>query len=296
MLDLGRVLTAMVTPFDSRLEIDYGKARQLAEKLVNEGSDGVVVAGTTGESPALSKDEKVRLFETVIEAVGDRAVVVAGTGTNSTSDSIAMTKAAAAAGAKAAMLVGPYYNKPPQEGLYQHFAAVARSTELPILLYNVPGRTSVNVLPETVARLAKVPNIIAIKEASGSLDQVAEVVRTTPPEFQVLSGDDSLTLPVMAVGGRGIISVASHVVGLPIRRMVEAFAAGRVGEARDLHLKLLPFFKACFVTTNPIPVKAALRLTGFDAGGLRLPLVEANPKELDVLRKSLTDLGLTVQA
>ncbi len=295
MLDLGRVLTAMVTPFDSRLEVDYGKARQLADKLVKEGSDGLVVAGTTGESPTLSKEEKVRLFETVIEAVGDRAVVVAGTGTNSTSDSIAMTKAAAAAGAKAIMLVGPYYNKPPQEGLYQHFAAVARATELPILLYNVPGRTSVNILPETVARLAKVPNIIAIKEASGSLDQVAEVVRTTPPEFQVLSGDDSLTLPIMAVGGRGIVSVASHVVGLQIKRMVEAFAAGRVGEARDLHLKLLPFFKACFVTTNPIPVKAALRLTGFEAGGLRLPLVEANPKELDVLRKSLTDLGVPVQ-
>lgn len=294
MLDLGKVLTAMVTPFDSRLEVDYGRARDLARKLVDEGSDGLVVAGTTGESPTLSKDEKVRLFETVVDAIGDRAVVVAGTGTNSTSDSIAMTKAAAKAGAKAVMLVGPYYNKPPQEGLYQHFTAVARETELPILLYNVPGRTSVNILPETVARLAKIPNIIAVKEASGSLDQVSEIVRTTPPAFQVLSGDDSLTLPVLAVGGRGIVSVASHVVGPQIKRMIEAFLAGRVTESRDLHLNLLPFFRACFVTTNPIPVKAALRLSGFDAGGCRLPLVDAAPREVEALRKAMVDLGLPV--
>ena len=294
MLNLGEVLTAMVTPFNSRLEVDYAKARELAVKLVDEGSDGLVVAGTTGESPTLSKEEKMKLLEAVVDAIGDRAVVVAGTGTNSTADSIAMTKAAAKVGAKAVMLVGPYYNKPPQEGLYQHFVAVARETDLPIVLYNVPGRTSVNILPETVARLARIPNVIAVKEASGSLDQVSEISRTTPPSFQVLSGDDSLTLPILAVGGRGVVSVASHVAGPAIKRMIKAFFAGRVAEARDLHLKLLPMFKACFVTTNPIPIKAALRLAGFDAGGCRLPLVEATSREVEAIAKAMSDLGLAV--
>ncbi|HEY3315445.1 MAG TPA: 4-hydroxy-tetrahydrodipicolinate synthase [Bacillota bacterium] len=292
MLDFGKVLTAMVTPFARDLSVDFRKAADLAKRLIENGSDGVVVAGTTGEGPVLSKEEKLELFETVVGAVGDRAVVVANTGSNSTSDSIALTKAAEKIGAKAVMLVAPYYNKPPQEGLYQHFAAIAGETSLPILIYNVPGRTSVNILPETLVRLSKIANIQGVKEASGALDQASEIARAAEPGFQILSGDDSLTLPILAVGGRGIVSVASHVAGKQIRAMVEAYLAGRVAEARDAHIRLMPLFKACFVTTNPIPVKAALRLAGFDAGSCRLPLVEAGTKEVEAVRKAMGDLGL----
>lgn len=291
-MDFGKVLTAVVTPFAKDLSVDYRKAAELARLMVDNGSDGVVVAGSTGEGPVLSKEERIKLFETVVEAVGDRALVVANTGTNSTSESIAMTQAAEKTGARAVMLVAPYYNKPPQEALYQHFAAVAGESSLPIMIYNVPGRTSVNILPETLARLSKISNIQAVKEASGVLDQVSEIARTAQRGFQILSGDDSLTLPIMAVGGQGIVSVASHVAGREIRAMIEAFLAGRVAEARDLHLKLMPLFKSCFVTTNPIPIKAALRLAGFDAGGCRLPLIDAVPKEIEVLRQAMGTLGL----
>jgi 4-hydroxy-tetrahydrodipicolinate synthase len=293
MADFGRVITAMVTPMDRDLAVDYGKAAALAARLVEAGSDGLVVCGTTGESPTLTDEEKVRMFRTVKEAVGGRAAVIAGTGTYDTAHSIHLTREAERAGCDGVLLVNPYYNKPSQEGLYRHFKAVAESTRLPVMLYNIQGRTSVNCEPATVARLAQVPNIVAIKEASGSLDQMSQIRALTPPEFLMYSGDDSLTLPLLAVGGHGVVSVASHLAGREIRQMIDAFAAGEVRRALALHLRLWPLFKVLFVTTNPTPVKAALTLAGFDAGGLRLPLVEATPREREQIAAVLRELELT---
>ncbi|NPV71295.1 MAG: 4-hydroxy-tetrahydrodipicolinate synthase [Firmicutes bacterium] len=288
----GRLLTAMVTPFNSDLEVDFRRAEELADRLVAAGSDGLVVGGTTGESPTLSTQEKVELARVVARAVGDRAVVLAGTGSNSTAASIELTRKAEATGVHGVMLVAPYYNKPSQEGLYRHFRAIAETTGLPVMLYNVPGRTSVNMLPATVLRLAEVKNIVALKEASGSLDQAAEVISRAPESFAVYSGDDSLTLPMMSVGGRGVVSVASHVVGTELENMIEAYCRGEVSTARDIHLKMFPLFKALFITTNPVPVKAALRMTGFDCGGVRQPLWQMEPKEEDALRSCIKALGL----
>ncbi len=291
-MELGRLLTAMVTPFDAELNVDYKAAERLAQHLIDTGTQGIVVSGTTGESPTLTTAEKLELFRVVKRVAEGKAAVVAGTGNYCTAESIELSREAEQIGVDAVMLVAPYYNKPPQEAMYQHFAAVAGETGLPAMIYNVPGRTSVNILPETLARLSRIANIQAVKEASGVLDQASEIARTAEPGFQILSGDDSLTLPMMAVGGQGIVSVASHVAGRQIRAMIEAFVAGRVAEAKDLHLRLMPLFKACFVTTNPIPVKAALRLAGFDAGGCRLPLIDANPKEIEVVRQAMDGLGL----
>ena len=286
----------MVTPMDRTLAVDYARAAALAKRLVERGSDGLVVCGTTGESPTLTDEEKVRLFHTIREAVGRRAAVIAGTGTYDTAHSIHLTKEAERAGCDGVLLVNPYYNKPSQEGLYQHFKAVAESTRLAVMLYNIQGRTSVNCEPATVARLAQIPNIVAIKEASGSLDQMSQIRKMTPPEFFLYSGDDSLTLPLLAVGGYGVVSVASHLAGREIREMIEAFVAGDVRGATAMHLRLWPLFKVLFITTNPVPVKAALALAGFDAGGLRLPLVEATPKEREQIAAVLKDLALTAVA
>lgn len=292
-MNWGHVITAMVTPFTSDGEVDYARAGWLAERLAESGSDGLVVAGTTGESPTLSKEEKLRLFSTVVERVGGRAAVIAGTGSYNTAESIAFTQAAEKTGVDGILLVNPYYNKPSQEGLYQHFATVAKSTSLPVMLYNIPGRTAVNCLPETIARLASdVANIVAVKEASGDLAQIAEVKRRVPAEFAVYSGDDSLTLPVLAVGGVGVVSVASHLVGREIREMIGHFLAGRVREATALHLRLLPLFKALFILPNPVPLKAAMSAVGWPVGGVRLPLVEAGAKEMEVIRGELSRLGL----
>ncbi len=296
MAGFGRVITAMVTPMDRTLAVDYGRAAALAKRLVETGSDGLVVCGTTGESPTLTDEEKVRLFHTVREAVGRRAAVIAGTGTYNTAHSIHLTKEAERAGCDGVLLVNPYYNKPSQEGLYQHFKAVAESTRLAVMLYNIQGRTSVNCEPATVARLAQIPNIVAIKEASGSLDQMSQIRKVTPPEFLLYSGDDSLTLPLLAVGGHGVVSVASHLAGREIREMIEAFVSGDVLGATAMHLRLWPLFKVLFITTNPVPVKAALALAGFDAGGLRLPLVEATPKEREQIAAVIKDLALTAVA
>lgn len=292
MRSFGRVLTAMVTPFTPDLKVDYDRAAQLARKLVDSGSDGIVVAGTTGESPTLTKEEKVNLFRVVMEAVGKEAAVVAGTGGNATQPSIELTREAEKVGVHGVMAVVPYYNKPPQDGLITHFKAIAAATSLPVILYNIPGRTGINMTPETVEKLAGVENIVAIKEASGSLDQVTDIRRRTPPSFKIYSGDDSLTLPILAVGGEGIISVASHVVGRRLKDMVEAYVAGQVAKAAEINAELFPLFKALFVTTNPIPVKLALRLTGFDVGGLRPPLVEAGEREAAIVRQALSSLGL----
>lgn len=293
MEKFGSVLTAMVTPFDSNLAVDYEQAARLAEHLADNGSDGVVVAGTTGESPTLTVEEKLALFRAVVEAVGGRITVIAGTGGNDTRLSVELTRQAAKTGVDGIMLVTPYYNKPSQEGLFQHFKTVAESTELPVMLYNVPGRTSINLLPPTVARLAEIDSITAIKEASGDLNQVSEIKRLTGDDFQILSGDDSLTLPILSVGGEGIVSVASHLVGRQMKEMVNLYLAGQVREAASIHRMLLPLFRTLFITSNPVPVKTALNLVGLNVGGVRQPLWEMEAKELDVLKSELKAAGLS---
>ncbi len=288
----GHVVTAMVTPFDASGGVDYPKAATLAKRLIDDGNDGLVVAGTTGESPTLSDEEKIRLFHAVKEAVGDRGKVIAGTGTYDTAHSIHLSREAQHAGADGLLLVNPYYNRPSQDGLYAHFRAVAESTPLPVMLYNIPGRTGVNCAPDTIARLAEVPSIVAVKEAAGSLDQVSEIRVRTPDAFLIYSGDDSLTLPTLAVGAVGVVSVAGNVAARPIQDMIQAFFAGRVADALRMHRRLWPLFKVLFITTNPVPVKAAMRLSGFDCGRVRLPLVDATPKEEEQIRTVLRALDL----
>jgi len=288
----GQVLTAMITPMNKDCSVNYPAAVELAQKLGENGSDGVVLSGTTGESPTLSFDEKAKLFAEVTDALGGQIEIIAGTGSNCTQDSITLTKAAESAGVDGIMLVAPYYNKPSQEGLYQHFRAVAESTSLPVMLYNVPGRTNSNILPETVARLAEIENIVAIKEASGSLDQVSLLKTMVPEDFLIYSGDDSLTLPILAVGGAGVVSVVSHLVGREIKAMIDAFLQGRTEDALEIHLKLMPLFKAMFLTTNPVPVKRALEYVGFETGPLRLPLVDLTEAEAQRIKDVLFKLGL----
>ncbi|MDD3928157.1 MAG: 4-hydroxy-tetrahydrodipicolinate synthase [bacterium] len=288
---LGRLLTAMVTPFDKDMKVDYGMAGDLAERLVAEGSDGIVVAGTTGESPTLTREEKLRLFKTVVDRVGGKARVVAGTGNNSTEASVSLSREAADLGIDAVMLVTPYYNKPSQEGLYRHFKAVAEAIELPVILYNVPGRTGINLEASTVIRLSAVDNITAVKEASKNLEQVAEIAAGVPDDFDIYSGDDGITLPVMSVGGVGIISIASHVAGPEIKTMVEAYASGDHAAALKLHLRLIPLFKVLFIATNPAPVKAAVRMRGMDVGRLRLPLVDVDADQEKLIIGVMKELG-----
>lgn len=293
MVNFGRVLTAMITPFSADGSVNYAMAEQLAVHLAENGSDTLVVCGTTGESPTLTWDEEFELFRVIQAAVAGRARVMAGTGSNSTQEAIVATQKAQALGLDGSLQVVPYYNKPPQEGLYQHFRAIAEAApEMPIMLYNVPGRTSQNLLPETVARLAEIPNIVAIKEASGNLDQVSQVRRSTPDGFAIYSGDDSLTLPMLSVGGCGVVSVASHLVGNDLQQMIQSFEAGQVAQATQLHLKLLPLCKTLFVTTNPIPVKAALKLAGWAVGDCRLPLCAADDGVIHALQQVMTDLAL----
>lgn len=292
MKTFGRVLTAMVTPFNADYSVNYKAAADLAKHLAANGSDGLVLAGTTGESVTMTHDEKLKLFSTVLDAVGDKVSVIAGTGSNDTRASIEFTKEAEKIGVHGAMLVGPYYNKPPQEGFYQHFKAIAENTALPIIIYNVPGRTSSNILPPTVARLAQIKNIVAIKEASGNLDQVTDIINSTPDDFMVYSGDDDLTLPILALGGVGIISVASHIVGKQMKDMVDAYFAGDTDKAAKLHRFLHPFFKVIFITTNPIPIKTAVNIAGLNAGPLRLPMVPLGDAETEQLKKVMQQLGL----
>jgi 4-hydroxy-tetrahydrodipicolinate synthase len=292
MKSFGRVLTAMVTPFHDDLSINYDAAANLAKYLIANGSNGLVVAGSTGESATLSSEEKLKLFSTVLDAVGDKATVIAGTGSNDTRASLKLTQEAEKLGVHGAMLVGPYYNKPPQEGFYQHFKAVADYTDLPLIIYNVPGRTSSNILPVTVARLAEINNIVAIKEASGNLEQVAEIIRGTPSDFKVYSGDDALTLPILAVGGVGIISVAAHIVGNRIQEMISAFVNKDIDKAQSIQSELLPLFRMMFITTNPIPVKTAVNLIGQKAGPFRLPLVSPTINELEQIKSYMLKMNL----
>ena len=288
MVKFGRVLTAMITPFKEDGSVNYAVAERLAVHLADRGTDSLVVCGTTGESPTMTWDEEYQLFQVVQKAVAGKALVIAGAGSNSTSEAVAATQKAAKLGLDGCLQVVPYYNKPPQEGLYNHFRAIAQSApELPIMLYNIPGRTGQNMLPETVARLAEIPNIVAVKEASGNLDQASQIRCLTSPEFAIYSGDDSLTLPMLAVGGSGVVSVASHLVGEQLQQMIKAFEAGQVQVATQIHLQLFDLFKALFLTTNPIPVKTALKLQGWDVGSTRPPLcappVEVTQKLKDVL-------------
>jgi len=283
----------MVTPFAADGKVDYAVAEKLASWLVGNGSDSLVLCGTTGESPTLSWNEEHELFQVVQKAVAGKAKVIAGTGSNSTSEAIAATEKAAKLGLDGSLQVVPYYNKPPQEGLYQHFRAIADSCpSLPMMLYNIPGRTGTNMQPETIARLAEIDNIVAIKEASGNLDWVSQIRCLTPPEFEIYSGDDSLTLPIIAVGGKGVVSVAAHLVGNQLQEMIQALGAGQTQKATQIHLQLFPLFKALFTTTNPIPVKAALRLQGWEVGSTRLPLAEPPEHVNQTIKNVLTELNL----
>ena len=291
--NFGRVITAMVTPFTEDGRVDYGVAEKLAVHLLENGTDSIVVCGTTGESPTLTWQEEHDLFKVVKSAVGDKGKVIGGTGSNSTTEAIEATQKAAQLGLDGSLQVVPYYNKPPQAGLYQHFRAIAKACpDLPIMLYNVPGRTSCNLAPETVANLAQIENIVAIKEASGSLDQVNQVRLLAPPDFAIYSGEDNLTLPILAVGGLGVVSVASHLVGQQLQTMIQAFNSGEVAKARDIHYQLLPLFKTLFCTTNPIPVKAALALQGWSMGGLRPPLSKLSSDLQSNLDQLLQEMSL----
>lgn len=291
--ELGTVITAMVTPFTDDLKLDLKRMAELADRLIDMGSDGLLVTGTTGESPALDTEEKVALWETVLKAARGRVPVMLGTGTNNTEQSVVLTKKAQEVGGDAILLVTPYYNKPPQNALYEHFKTVAAATTLPVMIYNVPGRTSRNIDPDTVVRLANdVPNIVALKEAGGSLDQVSEICRRVPSEFTVYSGDDSLTLPMLSLGAKGIVSVASHLVARQMRDMITSFSEGDWQTAKDIHLKQFPIFKGLFFTTSPAPVKAALKLLGFPVGGLRQPLLPLTDKEEAYLESILKEVGL----
>lgn len=286
-MDIGNIVTAMVTPFDENLNIDYDKTSQLLEHLIETKTDAVVVAGTTGESPTLSKDEKVALFKHVVKQVKGRIPVIAGTGCNNTAESIALTQEAEAAGVDGIMLVIPYYNKPSQAGLYAHFSAIAKETKLPVMLYNIPGRSGVNLEAQTTIELSKIENIKYIKEASANLEQMAEIIQNTDDDFELYSGDDSLTLPVLSIGGRGVVSVSAHLVGNRMQEMVQSFKQGETKKAAQIHRELLPFFNTMFIAPNPTALKEGLNQSGVEVGSLRLPLIEANEVEKVAVKEAL---------
>ncbi len=296
MAKLGRLITAMVTPFNTKGEVDHKQAQKLAKALINSGSDGLVVTGTTGERPTVTDDEQLKLFATVREAIGNKGTIIAGTGGNCTRESIAITRAAELLGVDAALLIVPYYNKPTQEGMYQHFKAIAESTGLPCILYNVPARTVTNLAPETVIRLSDVKNIVGVKEASGNLEQIGKIIQGARKDFLVWSGNDSDTFPVMAMGGYGVISVASHLVGKQIQEMVQLTVRGKMKEAAAIHLNLLPLINALFIVSNPIPVKYALNHVGFRVGKPRLPLTEPDDKSKAMIEATLKNyrIDLTI--
>ena len=294
MKEPGRLITAMVTPFNKEGEIDYDQAKKLALALLKSGSEGLVLAGTTGESPTLLHEEELILFAEVKKAVGNKGSIIANTGSNSTAEAVLSTKGAEKIGVDACLLVVPYYNKPSQEGLYQHFKTIASSTKLPCILYNVPTRTITNLSAETTIKLSQIPNIIGIKEASGNLEQITKVINEAREGFLVWSGDDSATLPMLALGAYGVISVTSHLAGKQMSEMIYSFVKGDTKKAADIHARLLPLFTALFLVSNPSPVKYALNKVGFNVGKPRLPLVEPDAKTAalidEALKKSKIDL------
>ncbi len=297
MPTFGRLLTAMATPMHDDGALDLDGAQTLARHLVDHGSDGLIVCGTTGESPTLDHAETLDLFRAVVEAVGDRAQVVAGVGKNDTAATVDLAKEAAATGVDALLVVNPYYNKPSQRGLQRHFTMVAAATDLPVLLYNIPGRTAVEVAPETLLRLAEeVPNILGVKDAVGNLERTSWLAARKPEEFQILSGDDALTLPILAVGGSGVVSVAAHLVGDEMAEMIEAFPTDPA-RARELHLRLLPLFTGLLqIDTSPGPVKAALGMLGLPAGPVRPPLADLDEDGRQRLAAVMAEVGVRAAA
>ena len=287
--EIGRLLTAMLTPFKADGSVDYENAEKLASLLIADGSDGVVVSGTTGESPALSDDEKIELVKAIKKAIPGKTVV-AGTGSNDTHHSVKLSERAMKAGADALLAVVPYYNKPPQEGMYQHFKAISEAG--PTIMYNIQGRTAVNMTAATTLRCAQLPGILGVKEASGDLDQIGFVCAGKPDGFQVWSGDDSWTLPVLAVGGHGVICVVSHIAGRSMKKMIDAHTKGDNELARKIHLGLLPVIKALMTTAaNPVPIKSALNALGFPAGTFRLPLVPLAKDQLETVMQTIREAG-----
>lgn len=298
-MEIGRLLTAMVTPFDGEGQVDYDQAKRLALALLEAGSDGVVVSGTTGEAPTLTNDEKLRLFAEVKGAVGNRGAVLAGTSTYNTAESVELSRGAERAGVDGLLLTTPYYSKPPQEGIFCHFEAIANAVSIPCIIYNIPGRTGTNVAADTQLRIARIPNIAGVKESSGDLEMIARIIEEAPSSYRVWSGDDSMTLPILALGGYGTVGVASHLVGVQIREMIQAHLDGRVDEAARIHRRLLPLMQTLMTAAgNPIPVKYALNQLGFRTGGFRLPLVEpsaeAAEKVMAAVRSQRIDLAVTV--
>lgn len=288
----GRVITAMATPFDRDGALDLDRARALAEHLVANGSDGLVLAGSTGESPTLAFEEKRDLFAAVRDAVGARADVIAGTGTYDTRETIHLSRMAEEQGVAGLLVVTPYYSRPPQSGLVQHFTTVAGATGLPIILYDIPSRTGRKIEHDTLLKLADVPNIVGVKDAAGDLAGTARLAAEKPDDFTIWSGDDALTLPMLSLGAHGIISVASHLVGPKIRQMVEAYAKGDTSLAASINAELVPIFDVLFITSNPIPLKAALDMVGEPVGDPRLPLVPATEAERSKVQAVLQQLGL----
>ncbi|SHF32582.1 dihydrodipicolinate synthase [Seinonella peptonophila] len=286
----GRVITAMATPFTKTGEIDWIQLEKLIEHLIKTGSDSLVVSGTTAESPTLTHSEKLELFRFAVKTAAGRVKIIAGTGSNNTQQSIELSRQAAACDVDALMLVAPYYNKPSQEAMIQHFQAIAERTELPIVLYNVPGRTSSNLLPATVAQLAEHQNIVAVKEASGDIDQISLLARLLPDDVVIYSGDDSLTLPILSIGGVGVISVASHLFGLELQEMIQSYEQGNVKRALELHQQLYPAFKGLFLTSSPAPLKYAMSELGLCEPTLRLPLIELNQQEKEAVKEWLYSL------
>ena len=287
MKKLGRLLTAMVTPFNEEGQVDYEQAKKLALALLNSGSDGLVVVGTTGESPTVTWDEEYRLFREIKAVVGDRGTVTAGTGSNSTAEASEATREAERIGVDACLLVVPYYNKPTQEGLYEHFKTIAQNTSLPCIMYNVPSRTVTNLSADTVIKLSQIDNIIGVKEASGNLEQISKIIKNTREDFFVWSGNDGDTLPILAIGGYGVISVISHLVGEQLQEMIESFVSGKIEKAAAIHRNLLPMVDAMFIVANPIPIKYALNCVGFNVGKLRLPLTEPDEKSAAFIKETL---------
>jgi 4-hydroxy-tetrahydrodipicolinate synthase len=278
-MDFGRLLTAMVTPFDENGKVSLDRTTALLEHLIKTGSDGVVVAGTTGESPTLSQEEKLALFEHVVRVVDGRIKVIVGTGGNNTNLSVAFSKEAAKLGVDAVMAVAPYYNKPNQAGLFAHYKAIAENINIPLIVYNIPSRSKVNISADTIIRLSKIDNIVAVKEASGDLDQMAAIISGTSDDFHLYSGDDGLTLPILAIGGHGVISVSSHVIAPEMKRMMDDFSKGQNAEAAQQHRRMLPFMRELFATPSPAPVKALLNELGISVGGVRLPMVDLTKQE-----------------
>ena len=284
-------IVAIVTPFKNG-KVDEAALRRLVEEQIAGGTDGIAPCGTTGESTTLSHEEHDRVIEIVIDAVKKRVPVIAGTGSNSTAEAIRLTKHAWQAGADAALIVCPYYNRPTQEGLYLHYKAVAEAVPIPIIIYNIPGRTGTNMLPETMARLANIPNIVGVKEAAGSIKQMSDIINLCGPDFDVISGDDAFTLPLLAIGGKGVISVISNIVPADMAGLVDAFFAGDLQKARELHQRMSPLIDALFIETNPTPVKAALAMMGKIDYELRLPLCRMAEKNESALKKAMQDYGL----